>query len=382
MDVIAAVILAAALGALLGALVAVLLLRRRRSPQRPTSTADLAPSGDRVLGAGATDILDALRGATVVVDADDRVLRASPMAHLLGLVRGDAVVVDELAFAVRAVRARGDHRGLELEVDRGRAGGGVRTVVVQVVPLGRRLVLVTGDDVTEARRLDQVRRDFVANVSHELKTPVGALSLLSEAVADAADDPEVVRRFAGRMQHEGARLTELVNELIELSRLQDPGRPMDLADVAVDAVIDEAVDAVRTMANAKRIDIERGEASGIHLRADRVQLVTALRNLLTNAITYSPEATRVGLGVRKGDDDLLEISVTDQGLGIPAADQLRVFERFYRVDPARSRETGGTGLGLSIVKHVAARHGGEVTLWSVEGSGSTFTLRLPLEAPA
>jgi two-component system sensor histidine kinase SenX3 len=257
----------------------------------------------------------------------------------------------------------------------------VRTVVVEIVPLGRALVLVTGDDVTESRRLDAVRRDFVANVSHELKTPVGALSLLSEATSDAADDPEAIRRFAGRMQHESARLTELVNELIELSRLQDPGRPMDIEQIDVESVIDEAVDATRTSAQAKRIELERAPAVGVRLQGDRVQLVTAMRNLLANAITYSPEDTRIGIGVRV-DDGLVEIGVSDQGIGIPLADQERVFERFYRVDPARSRETGGTGLGLSIVKHVAARHGGEVTLWSVEGSGSTFTLRLPLEARA
>ena len=184
------------------------------------------------------------------------------------------------------------------------------------------------------------------------------------------------------MQHESARLTELVNELIELSKLQDPGRPMDITQAPIDAVVDEAVDAVRMLANAKRIEIERGEPSNVYLKADRLQLVTALRNLLTNAIAYSPESTRIGVGVRMSDDGLVDISVTDQGIGIPVADQERVFERFYRVDPARSRETGGTGLGLSIVKHVAARHGGEVTLWSVEGSGSTFTLRLPLEAAA
>ena len=181
-------------------------------------------------------------------------------------------------------------------------------------------------------------------------------------------------------RHEGTRLTQLVNELIELSKLQDPGRPMDIEEVLIDAVVDEAVDAIRTLANAKQIEIERGPDSSIHLKGDRVQLVTALRNLLTNAVAYSPESTRIGVGVRMSDDGLVDISVTDQGLGIPLADQERIFERFYRVDPARSRETGGTGLGLSIVKHVAARHGGEVTVWSVEGSGSTFTLHLPLEA--
>jgi len=372
--------LAGALGLLVGAAVTALVLRRSR-PQPPRLSAGTPVGATSALLPGATDVLDALRGATVVVDQDDRVVRASPMAHLLGLVRSDEVAVPDLAAAVRAVRSRGDHRSLELEVDRGRSGGGVRTVVASVVPLAHQLVLVTGEDVSEARRLDAVRRDFVANVSHELKTPVGALSLLAEAVDDAHDDPEAVRRFAGRMQHEAARLTELVNELIELSRLQDPGRPMSVSEVAVDAVVDEAVDAIRTTAQAKRIEIETAP-SGLHLKGDRVQLVTALRNLLTNAVAYSPEATRVGVGVRSTGDGYVDISVTDQGIGIPVADQERVFERFYRVDPARSRETGGTGLGLSIVKHVAARHGGEVTLWSVEGSGSTFTLRLPLEATA
>jgi two-component system, OmpR family, sensor histidine kinase SenX3 len=393
MEASAVAVVAGVVGLVLGAGLVLLL---RRSPARPSSATDGATAPAQVadrpargssprparLGSGATDVLDALHGATVVVDRDDAVVRASPMAHLIGLVRGDQVRVEEIAAAVRTVRIRGDHRSMEVEIDRGRTGGGVRSLAIQVVPLGDQMVLVTAEDVTESRRLDAVRRDFVANVSHELKTPVGALSLLAEAVADASDDPEAIRRFTGRMQHESARLTELVNELIELSRLQDTGHPMDLEDLAVDAILDEAVDATRTVAAAKQITIERGPASGLHLQGDRIQLVTALRNLLGNAVSYSPDSTRIGVAARKGEDGLLEISVSDQGIGIPVADQERIFERFYRVDPARSRMTGGTGLGLSIVKHVAARHGGEVTLWSVEGSGSTFTLRLPWEATA
>jgi two-component system sensor histidine kinase SenX3 len=380
-----ALVLAVVGGAVVGAVVAALVLRRR--PSADAAGEMRVPAGSSVpaaggLSPGATDVLDALRSATVVLDDDDRVVRASPTAHLLGLVRSDRLTAEPLETAAGFVRTRGDYRSVEVEVDRGRTRGGVRVVRAEVVPLPGGLVLVTADDVTESRRLDAVRRDFVANVSHELKTPVGALSLLAEAVADAKDEPDTVERFAGRMQAEGARLTELVNELIELSRLQDPGRPLQIESVDVDAVVDEAVDAVRTAATAKDITVDRGEPSGLRLRAERAQVVTALRNLLANAVAYSPEATRVGVGVSTGDDGLVEISVTDQGVGISAEEQERVFERFYRVDQARSRGTGGTGLGLAIVKHVAARHGGEVTLWSLEGSGSTFTLRLPREARA
>ena len=208
----------------------------------------------------------------------------------------------------------------------------------------------------------------------------GALSLLAEAVDSASDDPETVRRFAGRMQGEAARLGNLVNDLVDLSKLQDVDPLEHSEHVDVDHVVREAVDATRNLATGGEIELVVGERSGSCVLGDEQQLVMALRNLVTNAITYSPPRTRVGVAVRTGEG-VVEISVTDQGMGIPPEEQDRIFERFYRVDPARSRATGGTGLGLALVKHVCVNHAGECTVWSVPGEGSTFTLRLP-EAPA
>jgi two-component system sensor histidine kinase SenX3 len=241
-------------------------------------------------------------------------------------------------------------------------------------------VLLLVEDLTEARRIEAVRRDFVANVSHELKTPVGALSLLSEAVMDASDDPEAVERFAGRMQIEATRLTNLVQELIDLSRVQNDDPLEDAEPVRVDELVAEAIDRCRQQAGTKQITMAAGGTAELRIWGNRGQLAAALGNLVENAVNYSPARTRVGIAARRlavPGGDQIEIAVTDQGIGISEKDRERVFERFYRVDPARSRATGGTGLGLAIVKHVAASHGGEVTVWSSEGQGSTFTLRLP-----
>jgi two-component system sensor histidine kinase SenX3 len=245
-----------------------------------------------------------------------------------------------------------------------------------VAPVGSDLVLVLVDDRTESRRVEEIRRDFVANVSHELKTPIGALRLLAEAVSDGADDPDAVRHFAARMEREAVRLTTLVQEIIDLSRLQVADALHAPEPVTVDDVVAEAIDRVSLPAQRKRIEVGVGGDHGAVVHGDHNLLVTAVRNLVENAIAYSPDATRVSVTVRRRDG-LVEIGVSDQGFGIAPGDQERIFERFYRVDPARSRQTGGTGLGLSIVKHVAANHGGDVTVWSVEGQGATFTLRLP-----
>jgi two-component system sensor histidine kinase SenX3 len=241
-------------------------------------------------------------------------------------------------------------------------------------------VVLLLDDTTEARRVDEVRRDFVANVSHELKTPVGAMSLLAEAIQGSGDDPVSVRRFADRMLVESGRLSRLVQELIDLSRLQG-AEPMRAAShVPVRTFVDEAVDRTRLAAAASEITVVVSvESDDLTVPGDERQLATAVANLLDNAIAYSPTHTRVAVTARRRDESV-EVSVTDQGIGIAPADCERVFERFYRVDPARSRETGGTGLGLAIVKHIAGNHGGRVEVWSVEGTGSTFTLLLPAGA--
>jgi two-component system sensor histidine kinase SenX3 len=264
----------------------------------------------------------------------------------------------------------------KLELPRGPLGQGTIIVQVRAAMLGEEYILLLADDRTEITRTEEIRNDFVANVSHELKTPVGAISLLAEALESSADDEQAVRRFAKRMHKESGRLAALVQDIIELSRLQGASVSQGGSAVDINAVIAEAVDRSQLPAESKKIQIVVGEHVDATVYGDRDLLVTALRNLIDNAIRYSPENTKVGVGVR-GKDGLIAVSVTDQGEGMTPEDQERVFERFYRVDAARSRHTGGTGLGLSIVKHVASNHGGEVTLWSRPGQGSTFTLRLP-----
>jgi two-component system sensor histidine kinase SenX3 len=341
----------------------------------------VSPEPPPVVPPGVNAVLSALRSSAVVLDESDRVVKASAAAHSFGIVRGDRLVSDDLLRLARKVRRDGEIRQAELELPRGPLGGETLPVSARVAPLGTQLVLVLVEDRTETRRVDAVRRDFVANVSHELKTPVGALALLAEALLGASDDPEAVRRFAGRMQHEAARLSGLVQELIDLSRLQGDDPLSKARAVDVQDIIGDAVDRTRSLAQAREIDLATGGESGLRVLGDEQQLVMALGNLVENAVNYSPSHTRVAIAARRAGE-LVEVSVSDQGIGIPERDLERIFERFYRVDPARSRATGGTGLGLSIVKHVAANHGGEVSVWSVEGSGSTFTLRLPLVAPA
>jgi two-component system, OmpR family, sensor histidine kinase SenX3 len=335
------------------------------------------PPPEPILPAGVGQVLSILRSSAVVLDENDAVVKASPAAHALGLVSGDRLKVSTLLRLARQVRRDGEIREAELDIPRGRLGDQRLRVSSRVAPLGARLVLVLVEDRTEARKIEAVRRDFVANVSHELKTPVGALALLAEAIQSASEDPEAVRRFADRMTTESNRITKIVQELIDLSRLQAPDPDRAAAAVLVDDVVHAAAERTKAIAVVKDIEIAIGGEHGLKVLGDEAQLVTALGNLVENAVNYSPEQTRVAIGVGRSGD-LVEISVTDQGIGIPARDRDRIFERFYRVDPARSRETGGTGLGLSIVKHVVQNHGGEIRVWSVEGSGSTFTIRLPL----
>ena len=369
------------LAGLLGLLTGVSATLAFRVSEKQQLTVPGPPPPAPPLPAGVSDVLAVLRSSAVVLNGEDQVVRASPTAYSFGLVRDDRLVAPDLLELARKVRRDGEIREAELEVPRGPLGGGTLALLARVAPLGSTLILLLLEDRTEERRVDAVRRDFVANVSHELKTPVGAISLLAEALLDAADDPEAVRRFAGRMRTEASRLSELVQDVIDLSRLQghDPLRAPEL--VRLDDIVTEAVDRSRLAAEAKSITIGVGGQKDVLVRGDGTQLVMALGNLIDNAVRHSPADTRVSLGVRRVDaglSGLAEVSVADEGPGIPEDDLERIFERFYRVDEARSRNTGGTGLGLSIVKHVALGHGGEVTVWSAEGVGSTFTLRLPI----
>ncbi|MER5476665.1 ATP-binding protein [Streptomyces sp. NPDC002734] len=383
MDVDAAVAAAAAIAGVLTGVVAMLAFRWSESDlERPSRAADRA---EAALPRGVDTVLSVLRSSAVVLDEADAVVKASSAAYALGLVRGGRLAVEPMLQMARDTRRDGEIRQVELELPRRAGRAEPLAVSARVAPLGSRLVMLLVEDLTEARRIEAVRRDFVANVSHELKTPVGALSLLSEAVMDASDDPEAVERFAGRMQIEATRLTNLVQELIDLSRIQNDD-PLEYAEpVKVEVLVDEAMDRCRQQAGSKHITMAAAGAEGLYVWGNRGQLVGALGNLVENAVNYSPAQTKVGIAVRRVADasgDMVEIAVTDQGIGISDRDRDRIFERFYRVDPARSRATGGTGLGLAIVKHVVASHGGEVTVWSTEGQGSTFTVRLPEAAAA
>lgn len=294
----------------------------------------------------------------------------------LGLVSRSAVTIPDIVHLLGRVAEDGHAREQEMRVRRPPLGRELLELRVRVAPLGTGAILVLIDDLAEERRVDVVRRDFVANVSHELKTPVGALSLLAEAVLAASDDPEQVRHFADRMQLEANRLSHLIQDVIDLSRLQgdDPITHAEVVDV--DELIQRALEELRILAARQEIELVAGDPCNGVVFGDPGQLLTAIRNLLSNAIAYSPSHTRVAVGARLSES-IVEISVKDQGIGIPVNDLDRIFERFYRVDQARSRITGGTGLGLAIVKHVCQNHGGECTVWSEPGVGSTFTLRLP-----
>jgi two-component system sensor histidine kinase SenX3 len=371
-------IVAIVAGLAVGSAVTALTLRSRTWGREPASTEqDGVPSPN--VPEGLSRLLAVLPGAAFVVGADDGVLRASVQSAALGVVQGRRLDIPEIRALVAAVRRDGVIREEDVDLRRPPLGKGVIHARVRVATLSPTAALVIVEDLSESLRLDAVRRDFVANVSHELKTPVGALSLLAEAVQSASDDPDAVQRFSARMQVESQRLTALMNDLVDLSRLQ--GAELGEAEpVEVDRVVAEAVDATKLSAAAREIEVVVDLPTAAIVLGNEQQLVMALRNLLTNAIAYSPDGTRVVVAARVSEG-IVEIGVTDQGIGIPEAEQARIFERFYRVDPARSRITGGTGLGLAIVKHVCANHGGECTVWSVEGAGSTFTLRLPL-APA
>ena len=372
MDPSTAAVLGGAVGAVLGA-ATILAFRLSERDQGRTPLAAPEP----VVPSGVAAVLSVLRSSALVLGPDDSVLKASAPAHAMGLVRGSDLGVVELLDLVRQVRRDGQIRESDLVLRHGR--GRTRQVAARVAPLGSRLILVLVEDRTRERRVETIRRDFVVNVSHELKTPVGALTLLSEAVDEAAEDPEAVHRFSQRMRTESERLTRLVQQIIELSRLQGDD-PLDDADpVSVEILAERAIDRVKVDATDKDVELGFAGDGGLAVLGNEEELVAALGNLIENAIAYSPEGTRVTVSAR-ARGDAVDIVVTDQGGGIPSAELDRIFERFYRVDPSRARSTGGTGLGLSIVKHVAATHGGEVSVWSVEGEGSAFTLSLPAAA--
>lgn len=371
MEPTTAAILGGLAGLLIGFLVwAAITMSDRERAARP------APEPDVPRGVG--DVLAVLRSSGVVLDHDGHVITTSPAAVTYGLVRNQSLVHPEIAAMVEQVGRDGVIRESQLELNRPGLSSSVH-VAARVAPLGAKHLLLLVEDQTQGRRVEETRRDFVANVSHELKTPVGGISLLAEAVLDAKDDPEAVSRFARRMQSESVRLSSLIKEIVELSRLQGTPVLQDPQLVDIEDVVQLALEHVRLEAEAKQITLTDKVADELFVRGDEDMLITALRNLVGNAIAYSDAGTAVGVGARL-HEGTVEIAVTDQGAGVPESEQSRIFERFYRMDAARSRATGGTGLGLSIVKHICANHGGDVRVWSDGSHGSTFTIRLPVAA--
>jgi len=410
--------LGVALGAIVGVVVGLVagfvLARTLRAAQRARRAAAGLSLAPPVVPDGTDELLGVLGSAVVLVGPHDEVLRSTAHARAFGLVRGDRVILAEVLDLARSARARAAVETADLVVRRGPTGMVARTEAadhgedrsagpagtwfwsVRAAPLRAGLVLVLVEDRTAVRRADQTRHDFVVNVSHELKTPIGAMLLLAETIQTASDDAEAVERFAGRLIVEADRLNLLVRQLIDLSRLQGDEQIVAHAPVALDEVLAGALDRCRVDADRRGVTLTRTGEHGLVVDGDAPELENAVGNLIENAVAYSDTGGRVVLSarhVRTGGTAMkpadvggtsaasggwVEIAVSDNGIGIAEADLDRIFERFYRVDYARSRANGGTGLGLSIVKHVAASHGGSVQVWSRPGQGSTFTIRLPV----
>ena len=365
-------LLAAALGIAIGALGvwAATWVLRHGAASTPAVEAD--PVADL------RPIVDALGSAAILVGNADVVVAHNEAALAEGVAVGDRVGIAPLLDLVRQVRRTGEPAAVDLDIPR--PGRRPRLLAARVLVLGNGLVFAVVDDRAPGLRVEEAARDFLANSTHELKTPIGAVILLAEAVEQAADDEAAVRRFAGKIQAEASRLGQLVAQIIQLSRLQGelPRKP---EDVDVDGLVRQALDRNRSFAERRGITLTTGGVGGLRVQGDSGQLVTAVTNLVQNGIAYSDGRGRVVVTTRATNDgDTVAIAVSDNGIGIAADDIERIFERFYRVDYARSRENGGTGLGLSIVNEIVQGHRGSIDVWSKERNGSTFTITLPVAA--
>ncbi|WP_029151250.1 sensor histidine kinase [Microbacterium indicum] len=363
-------LLALLVGVAIGAVIVVVIVAAMRARSRALTHAHPR------LPVEAVALLGVLDDAAIVTDPSGRVVATSPGSGWMGAVAGDRLEQEELRGLMKTARQMGASETQTMRIRAGRLAREPRLVVARAAQMGEDFIVVLVRDISEQERLQQTRQDFIQNTSHELKTPVGAIQLLAEALEMAADDPEQVRRFSERMGAEAARLGQLTGRIMNLSRLQAADELTDVGPVSIDEVVQSAVEAHQVTATGAGVDIVVGGERGLYVHGDSRVLIEAVGNLLSNAIVYSPEGSHVGVGVRSSDE-AVEIAVTDTGIGIADEDQKRIFERFFRADEARSRRTAGTGLGLAIVKHAIQRHGGEVRLWSREGQGSTFTIRLP-----
>jgi two-component system sensor histidine kinase SenX3 len=324
----------------------------------------------------AAEVLEALGTPAVVVDETNVMVQATSAAEEFGLQSDRTLIELELLALVDLARTTKTSQSVEGAINVGGRASKV-WVLATAAPIGSGSVILTLEDRTEARRLEETRRDFVANISHELKTPIGAIGLLAETLQGATDDPEAVLKFASSLQREASRLGHIVQEIIELSRLQAATEVKNSADYRLADLIADALERVKTLAEVKKMRLVSDLDESILIEINYEQVATAVTNLFENAINYSDPGGQIGISLKRVEN-FAEIVVTDSGVGIALEDQSRIFERFYRVDPSRSRETGGTGLGLAIVKHIALNHGGDISVFSKPGLGSTFTLTLPL----
>ena len=324
------------------------------------------------------EILDLTDADYILVSAEDLVISCSETVSNIGLVKNNRITSEAIRKLIRSARSKNEIIETEVAIPRGVIAAGYHERRVRIGRIGKQgeVAALIFDD-SEANRLDAVRRDFVANISHELKTPIGGISILAEAISEGSEDPVLVKNFSERMKIEANRLSNLVQEIIDLSRIQDQDSMQNAVMLQLNNVIEEAIYQSKIRAEKKAIEINFVADEKVEFFGDKKQMVMAISNLIENAINYSPERTVVTV-VLKLSDDFAEITIKDQGVGIAEADLDRIFERFYRVDAARSRETGGTGLGLSIVKHVISNHGGDIQVWSAPGTGSTFTVLLPV----
>lgn len=368
------VLLALAVGAFAG--VAITLLILFVIIQRRKTDKDIAPELPR----GVYQAVSNLEGIVFIVDKSMNVHVSTKQAMNLSLVAQQRIQSPELILLAETAFREGDQSVDEITVMRGPLGDNTMTISAKATVFRERFVIMSIVDRGEYQRLDDIRKEFVANVSHELKTPISSVGLLAEALQEGADDPKLVRHFAERLTKEAQRLGDITREIIELSHLQAEGALAEFKPVSVEKIIAKAIEQNAVVAKAKNINLVSGGDLGAYVYGDSDRLVVALNNLMSNAITYSPENSQVGIGVLSRGP-FVEISIADQGIGMTKEETERVFERFYRTDQARSRTTGGTGLGLAIVKHIIAHHGGDIRVWSALGKGSTFTIRIPEAKP-
>jgi two-component system sensor histidine kinase SenX3 len=362
------IILGMLLGALLGGTTIYFLVTPKNKPEQQNLTSN--SSRNLIL-----KLIQSLPDIVIWVDGDNKIKYASEVALNLNIAREDKIQIEALETLISMARKIDEPLIKKVKAKRP-LGIAKLNLDTWVMRLERGEVLLWAQNNSVVSRVETMRRDFVANISHELKTPVGALSLLAEAIEESGKDSESIQKFAKRIGPETKRLTNVIRDIIDLSQVQSDDPLASANPIEVDKVINDAVDAVQLLADLNNVEISQVIEPDVKIVGDEYQLIMAIRNLLTNAITFSPASSRITVGA-KLKDGVVEITVSDQGIGISLENQSRIFERFYRVDPARSRSTGGTGLGLAIVKHVCENHGGEVSVWSVLGQGSTFTMKFP-----